>query len=191
MKDYAKAERRADAVREALFGKPSEAVKAEKAERYAECVRIEKGAAAYKITFPMLSTFERGSAEAKAAWDLARQPMADVKAIPGRTFDKLSAAWLVPASEAASVELLAEDYGASIEDAADDSAALIAELREQVASLTAERDAALRLADEYAAELEKAAEAADTAYQAAAMPGEDSSGAFARAQSRAGEKAAA
>ena len=80
--------------------------------------------------------------------------MADVKAIPGRTFSKLDAAWIVPNTEAAAVELLAEEYGATIDELASDADAEIAELKRQVASLTAERDAALRLADEYAALLE-------------------------------------
>lgn len=185
MRDYTRDTDRARALDHALYGDLGAAAKAEQAERYAGVLRIERGPAAFRITFPQLSAHERGTAEAKAAWDAAKRPMADVKAIPGRTFSKVEAAWLIPIAEAASVELLAEDYGARIEAIADANAERVAELERQVAILTDERDAALRLADEYAAELERLAEAADTAYQAAALPGEDTSGAFAAAQSRA------
>ena len=152
MRDYAAAERRADDVREALYGQPDQAVRAERAERYAGVVKIERGVAAFRVTFPQLAAHERGSVEAKAAWELAKAPMQDVKAIAGRTFSKLDAAWIVPATEGAAVELLAEEYGATIDELASGDGAEIAELRRQVAALTAERDAALRLADEYAAE---------------------------------------
>lgn len=139
MRDYAKAERRADSVREALYGRPNEQVRAERAERYAGVMRIERGPAAFRVTFPQLSAHERGSVEAKAAWDMAREPMAEVKAIPGRTFDKMSAAWMVPNSERVAVEVMAEQYGATIEDATDPR---IAELERQVAELQAELEIA-------------------------------------------------
>lgn len=160
MRDYTRQTERARALDHALYGDVGAAAKAEQAERYAGVVKIERGPAAFRITFPMLSAHERGSDEARAAWDLAKRPMADVKAIRGRTFSKLDAAWLVPISEAPSVELLADEYGAAIEAVADANAERVAELERQVAILTAERDAALRLADDYAAMLDGQAAAA-------------------------------
>lgn len=168
MRDYASAERRADDVRDALYGDHSAAVRAERAERYAGVVRIERGPAAFRVTFPQLAEHERGSAEAKAAWGRAKVPMADVKAIPGRTFSKLDAAWLVPVSEAAAVDILATEYGATIESIVpDDAAARIAELEAALRRANAdwqracaERDAAIALADEYAEALDRQAVAA-------------------------------
>lgn len=144
MKDYAKAERRARDLEVTLHGRNDEAMKAERSAEYAGVVRIERGPAAYRITFPMLSTVERGTDESRAAWRWAERPMADVKAIPGRRFDKLSAAWIVPVEQSDLVELLADQYGATIEDAADERDRIIAELRAQVAELTAELETAYR-----------------------------------------------
>lgn len=138
MKNYAKAEARADAVRDALFSKADEAVTDERRERYAGAVRIERGPGAFRITFPQLAEHERGSAQAKAAWDRAKAPMADVKAIMGRTFSKVEAAWIVPIDQATSVEILAEEYGATIETATDERDRIIAELERQIEELTAE-----------------------------------------------------
>lgn len=164
MRDYAAAERRADDARAILAGGTDAAVAAERAERYAGVVKIERGPAAFRVTFPQLSAHAKGTPEARAAWENARQPMADVKAIMGRKWDAVQGAWIVPLDMAQSVECLALDYGAMIEEATADIpaelAARIAELEHRVAVLTDERDAALRLADEYAAMLDGQAVAA-------------------------------
>lgn len=160
MKDYGTAERRSRAIEDALYGDPNAAAAAERAERVAGTVRIERGPAAFRVTFPMLATAERGTPAAKTAWDDARAPMADVKAIIGRRFDKMSAAWIVPLDAADSIACLAEEYAAQIEDVAPaagldtDAADRITELERKLSVVTAERDAAIRLADEYAAALE-------------------------------------
>jgi len=164
MRDYAAAERRADDARAILAGGTDAALAAERAERYAGVVKIERGPAAFRVTFPQLSAHAKGTPEARAAWDTAKPAMADVKAIIGRKWDAVQGAWIVPLDMAQSVECLALDYGATIEDAAADVpaelAARIAELEHRVAVLTDERDAALRLADEYAAMLDSQAVAA-------------------------------
>lgn len=142
MRDYAAAERRHRMAEDA----PNvDALAAEQAERYAGVVRIERGPAAFRITFPQLSGAERGTPAAGAAWDTARRPMADVKAIPGRKYDSVQAAWVVPLDQAASVELLSVDYSAPIESVAvdDASAARIAELEAQLAELQAAYEEAL------------------------------------------------
>ncbi len=161
MRDYAAAERRHRMAEEAPN---TDALAAERSERWAGVIRIERGPAAFRITFPKLTAAERGTPEARAAWHEARRPMADVKAIIGRRFDAVQGAWIVPLDMAQSVECLALDYGATIEEAAADIpaelAARVAELERRVATLTAERDAALKLADEYAAMLDGQAVAA-------------------------------
>jgi len=164
MKDYAAAERRADDARAILAGGTDAALTAERAERYAGAVRIERGPAAFRVTFPMLTAHAKGTPEAKAAWENAKRPMQDVKAIIGRKWDPVQGAWIVPLDMAQSVECLALDYGATIEDAAAVPAELAARIAELEAALRRahddwrracdERDAALRLADEYAALLE-------------------------------------
>ena len=160
MKDYAAAERRADDARAILAGGTDAAVSAERAERYAGVVKIERGPAAFRVTFPQLAAHERGSAEAKAAWDTARQPMADVKAIMGRKWDAVQGAWIVPLDMVQSVECLALDYGATIEELAiaagypADAAARIAELEAALRRVEVERDTAERLANAYAEALE-------------------------------------
>jgi len=157
MRDYAAAERRAEDVRKALYGQPDAAVRAERAERYAGVVKIERGPAAFRVTFPQLTAHAKGTPEARTAWDTAKPAMADVKAIIGRKWDAVQGAWIVPLDMAQSVECLALDYGATIEDAAAVPAELAARIAELEAALRRahdERDAALRLADEYAALLE-------------------------------------
>lgn len=162
MRDYARAEARnhPSAGAQALLDKAAANADAERAERLAGIVRIERGPAAFRVTFPKLADTAKGSPEAKAAWDQARRPMADVKAIPGRRFDSMQAAWIVPLSESARIEGLALDYCAEIEELAlaagydAQAAARIAELERQLATVEAERDAAVALADEYAAQLE-------------------------------------
>ena len=164
MKDYAAAERRADDARAILAGGTDAAVTAERAERYAGAVRIERGPAAFRVTFPQLSAHAKGTPEARAAWDTAKPAIADVKAIMGRKWDAVQGAWIVPLDMAQSIECLALDYGATIEDVTPDIpaefAARIAELEQRIVALTDERDAALRLADEYAAMLDGQAVAA-------------------------------
>ena len=163
MRDYRKGEARyaqpSPAVA-ALLGDAEATADAERAARYAGVVRIERGPAAFRVTFPKLGAAERGTDAARAAWDEARRPMADVKSIPGRRFDSLQAAWIVPLDQAATIEILADEYAAHIEDVAlaagldADAAARIADLERQLSILEAERDAAVRLAGEYAAALE-------------------------------------
>jgi len=164
MKDYAAAERRADEARGILAGGTDAAVTAERAEKYAGVVRIERGPAAFRVTFPQLTAHAKGSPEARAAWDTAKPAMADVKAIMGRKWDAVQGAWIVPLDMAQSVECLALDYGATIEDATPDIpaelAARIAELELALVAARDERDAALRLADDYAAMLDGQAAAA-------------------------------
>lgn len=144
----------------ALLDDAAAAADAERAERMAGIIRIERGPAAFRVTFPKLGAAERGTDAARAAWDEARRPMADVKAIPGRRFDSMQAAWIVPIEQADTIALLADEYAAQIEDVAlaagldAESAARIAELERQLAVLEAERDAAVALADEYARALE-------------------------------------
>lgn len=159
MRDYTRQTDRARAIEDALYGDPGAAAKVEQAERYAGVLRIERGPAAFRITFPMLSAHERGTDEARAAWDAAKRPMADVKALPNRKWDAVQAAWIVPLDAADEVAILAEEYGATIEQATDDSAARIAELERELQAARDERDAALRLADEYVAMLEAPREA--------------------------------
>ncbi len=136
MRDYAAAERRRN-----NGAGDSDAVAQERAERMAGVIRIERGPAAFRVTFPKLATVERGTDEARAAWHEARRPMADVKAIIGRKWDAVQGAWIIPLDMAASVECLALDYGADIEELAvaagypADAAARIAELERQLAEL--------------------------------------------------------
>lgn len=138
MRDYARKERNAR-LAEALSGDLSQAEQAERRERFAGIVRIERGPAAYRVTFPRLSVVEKGTPEAREAWDQARLPMQDVKSIPGRKWDAVQGAWIIPLSEAGSVEYLASEYGAEIEELAlaagfsAEAAARIRELEEQLA----------------------------------------------------------
>lgn len=140
MKDYAATERR---HRMAEDAPNDDALAAEQAERWAGVIRIERGPAAYRVTFPKLTAAERGTPEAKAAWHEARRPMADVKAIMGRKFDGVQGAWIVPLDQRASIEALALDYAASIEELAiaagypAEAAARIAELERQLAEVEA------------------------------------------------------
>lgn len=161
MRDYARADRER---RIGEDGAATAAADAERRERVAGIVRIERGPAAFRVTFPKIASTERGTPEARQAWDEARRPMADVKAIIGRKWDAVQGAWIVPLDMAASVEGLALDYGATIEEAtADVPAELTARIAELEAALRRahdERDAALRLADEYAAMLDGQAVAA-------------------------------
>lgn len=138
MIDHAARERRSRSREDGYFASADEAIQAEQADKYAGVVRIERGPAAYRVTFPQLTSAERGTDAARAAWDLARRPMADVKAMMGRKYDSVQAAWIVPLDQSASIECLALDYSATIEQAADDiAAARIAELEYQLAELTA------------------------------------------------------
>lgn len=118
MRDYATAERQHRGPSPALAAHADAAEQAERAERYAGVLKIERGPAAFRVTFPQIAATEKGTPEARAAWDAARRPMADVKAIEGRRFDAMQAAWIVPASRADAIECLALDYGATIEELA-------------------------------------------------------------------------
>lgn len=155
MRNYRRAEA---SQRERESDAPDDALAAERAERLAGIVKIERGPAAFRVTFPRLS--DPDPAVRKLAFQDARAPMADVKAIMGRRYDSVQAAWIVPLDQAASVELLADEYAAHIEDVAlaagldAEYAARIADLERQLAVAEAARDAAVALADEYARALE-------------------------------------
>lgn len=145
MRDYAAAERR---HRQAEDAPNTDALAAEQAERWADVIRIERGPAAFRVTFPKLSAAEKGSEASRAAWHEARRPMADVKAIMGRKYDAVQAAWIVPLDQRASIEALALDYSAEIHDLAvaagypAEAVARIAELERQLAEVEAELEAA-------------------------------------------------
>jgi hypothetical protein len=145
MKDYRRTEAR-QRLADALSGDLDAAVRAERIERYAGLLRVERGSAAYRISFPHF----------KERYADCRPMLAAVKAIPGRRFDSLSATWSIPSDQREAVELLADEYGATIEDA-DSTDDRIAELQHKLAVAIAERDAAVALADEYAAQLESVA----------------------------------
>lgn len=141
MRDYRRAEAQyhPSAAVQALCASGAEAAHVERDARLAGIVRIERGPAAYRITFPKLSAAERGTPAAKQAWEEARRPMSDTKSIAGRRFDAMASAWIVPLSQSAAIEGLALNYATSIEDAAIDSpaAARIVELERQLAELEA------------------------------------------------------
>jgi hypothetical protein len=118
MRDYAKAQRRARSVEDALYGNPTE-----DRSRFSELVRIERRADRYCVTFP---TFDPKRRE---IWAL----VADVKAITGRRWDAITKVWTVPATSSAEVEIFAATYGAEIIEIANDSEAEIARLLAEIA----------------------------------------------------------
>jgi hypothetical protein len=163
MKDYRAAESRyaaPSAAVAALLAKGEAMADQERAERYAGLLKIERGPAAFRITLPRLG--DPDHATRRAAFRECRPILADVKAILGRRWDSVQAAWIVPLDQVSSVEILARDYGAEIEPAALDTGtdSRIADLERQVATLAAERDAAVALSDQYAAMLDRQAVAA-------------------------------
>lgn len=120
----------------------TDALAAEQAARYAGLLKIERGAGAFRVTFPTLS--DPDDAIRRAAFREARPILDQVKSIMGRKYDALNKSWIVPLDQASSIEILALDYGATIEDAADDAAAArIAELERQLADLQAAYEDAL------------------------------------------------
>lgn len=140
MKDYAKSEREHRLAEDAPN---TDALSAERAARYAALLRVERGPAAFRVTFPELS--DPDDATRRAAFREARPLMAEVKSVPGRRYDAVQKAWIIPLEAEQTVELLAEQYGVTVEAAADDAAARrIAELEQQVAELEAELEAAMQ-----------------------------------------------
>lgn len=145
MKDYASAENRQRDLERALFAPVGELEKAERAERYAGIVKIERSDR-FTITFPDIDFRNPDT----------KRLLAEVKSLPDRRFDPITKAWGVPLASAEYVEILCESYGLTVEQVAGRD---VAELQRQVERLTAELAAAVRLADEYAALLDRTAAA--------------------------------
>ena len=140
MRNYA-ARERAERLRAEAAPRMRELERQSALEQSAGLVRIERGAAAFRVTFP----------HAADRWRDTKPLIAEVKSIPGRKYDPFGKSWTVPVEAAGTIEALAEQYGATIEalaveagfspDAAARIAALEAELAQRdlyIAGLEAE-----------------------------------------------------
>lgn len=139
MRDAAAIERRNRQLEHVLHGDLAELDREAAAERYAGLLRIERGPAAFRLTFPA----------AKDRWAECRPIMEAVKAIPGRRYDPFTKAWSIPADRAESVQALASQYAAEIEELA-----LAAGFDAEAAARIAQLEAELNQRDVYIAGLE-------------------------------------
>lgn len=128
MRNYA-LRARAERLRAEAAPRMAELERQSALEQVAGLVRIERGAAAFRVTFP----------HAQDRWRDTRPIIAEIKSIMGRRYDPFGKAWSVPVEAAGTIEALAAQYGAEIEELAvaagfePDAAARIAALEAELA----------------------------------------------------------